>query len=63
MPYELLDDVPKGRYEVLPEEPPAAKAPGRRIAAGFGKGLRDPIDGGAQLLTNLLPGGVVQATT
>lgn len=61
MPYELLDDVPKGRYEVLPEEPPAAKAPGRSIAAGFGKGLRDPIDGGAQLLTNLLPGGVVQA--
>lgn len=61
MPYELLDDVQKGRYEVLPEEPPAAKAPGRSIAAGFGKGLRDPIDGGAQLLTNLLPGGVVQA--
>lgn len=61
MPYELLDDVPKGRYEVLPEEPPAAKAPGRSIAAGFGKGLRDPIDGGAQLLTNLLPDGVVQA--
>ena len=61
MPYELLDDVPKGRYEVLPEEPPAAKTPGRSIAAGFGKGLRDPIDGGAQLLTNLLPGGVVQA--
>lgn len=61
MPYELLDEAPKGRYEVLPEEPPAAKAPGRSIAAGFGKGLRDPIDGGAQLLTNLLPGGVVQA--
>lgn len=27
----------------------------------FGRGLRDPIDGGAQLLTNLLPRGVVQA--
>lgn len=26
-----------------------------------GKGLRDPIDGGAQLLTNLLPEGVVKA--
>lgn len=27
----------------------------------FAKGLRDPIDGGAQLLTNLLPAGLVNA--
>lgn len=27
----------------------------------FTRGLRDPIDGGAQLLTNMLPNGVVQA--
>lgn len=27
----------------------------------FGKGLRDPIDAGAQLVTNLLPRGVVEA--
>jgi hypothetical protein len=29
--------------------------------SGFVKGLRDPIDGGAQLLTKVLPEGVVQA--
>ena len=30
-------------------------------AEKFGKGLRDPIDGGAQLLTKILPEGVVRA--
>ena len=59
MPYELLDEAPKGRYEMLPTDPaPVAKGPKQ---SGFVKGLRDPIDGGAQLLTNLLPAGVVQA--
>jgi hypothetical protein len=55
MPYEVLDDAPKGRFEPLPAEPTATRSD--RIA----KGLRDPIDGGAQLLTNLLPAGLVQA--
>jgi hypothetical protein len=30
-------------------------------AEKFGQGMRDPIDGGAQLLTNMLPDGVVRA--
>lgn len=38
-------------------EPQAAPSHGER----FAQGLRDPIDGGAQLLTKLLPDAVVQA--
>ena len=37
---------------------PAAKAPS--IAERFGQGLRDPINGGAQLLTKILPAGIVE---
>lgn len=39
-----------------PEAKPSGKAPG-----GFMQGLRDPIDAGAQLLTKMLPEGVVSA--
>lgn len=58
MPYELLDAAPTGRYEVL-DAPASAPAPSR--LERIGRGLRDPIDGGAQLLTQLLPPGLVQA--
>ena len=57
MAYELLDDAPQGRYEMLP---PQESAPMSRMDK-VSKGLKDPIDGGAQLLTNLLPKGVVDA--
>lgn len=59
MAYELLDEAPKGRYEILPADPAPVAAGAKQ--SGFARGLRDPIDGGAQLLTNLLPSGVVQA--
>lgn len=47
-------------------EQPVAQAPAVKSAPltrtdRFVKGLRDPIDGGAQLLTNMLPEGVVSA--
>lgn len=41
-----------------PLEPQNRPAPS---TSGFMKGLRDPIDGGAQLLTKMLPEGVVSA--
>lgn len=56
MPYELLDEAPSGRYEVLP----SSAEPITRVDK-FVRGLRDPIDGGAQLLTNLLPKRLVDA--
>lgn len=66
MAYELIDDAPAGRYELLPDEPRGGatgswttKAPTR--AEKIGKGMRDPIDGAAQLLTNALPAGLVDA--
>ncbi len=55
MAYELVDDAPAGRYEVLP--PTATISRTDKVV----KGLRDPIDGGAQLLTNILPASVVKA--
>ena len=66
MAYELIDDAPAGRYELLPDEPRSGatgswttKVPTR--AEKIGKGMRDPIDGAAQLLTNALPAGLVDA--
>ncbi len=56
MPYEVISDAPAGRYEVL-DEPGAGPGLGKSVL----QGMRDPIDGGAQLLTNLLPAGLVQA--
>lgn len=44
----------------LGAQPQAPAAPQTRMNR-FVKGLRDPIDAGAQLLTNVLPDGVVQA--
>lgn len=72
MPYELLDAAPSGRYEILDavstEQPTritlngmASNAPPASRLDRFARGLRDPIDGGAQLLTNLLPAGMVSA--
>lgn len=53
MAYELLDEP---GFEMLPE----AAAPMSK-AERFAQGLRDPLQGGAQLLTNILPSGVVSA--
>jgi hypothetical protein len=58
MPYEMLEDAPQGgRYEVLPAEQPPQLSRMDRVL----KGVMDPINGGAQLLTNSLPTGVVNA--
>lgn len=56
MAYEILSDEPQGRYEVLPPETAAPSRVDRVV-----KGLRDPFDGGAQLLTKALPDSVVRA--
>lgn len=58
MPYELLDSAPAGRYEMLPPEP---SGPPMSRMDKLTTGMADPIHGGAQLLTNMLPAGVVQA--
>ena len=66
MAYELLDDTPKGRYEVI-DTPTGGGASGSWDASPmsrterFKQGLKDPINGGAQLLTNFLPKGIVDA--
>lgn len=57
MPYELLDDTNGGRYEMLP---PVNVEPMSRTDKVL-KGIADPIEGGAQLLTRMLPQGVVDA--
>lgn len=47
-----------------PTQPAQAKAPAASALSRtdrFVRGLRDPVDGGAQLLTKMLPDGVVQA--
>lgn len=63
--YVLLDDdpasAPKQKGYVLLDDEPAQQAPALSRMDKFARGLRDPIDGGAQLLTNMLPRGVVQA--
>ena len=56
MAYEILDDAPSGRYEVLDEQP---AAPPLTRMDRFTQGVKDPINGGAQLLTNILPKSVV----
>lgn len=53
--FEILDDQPKGRFEIVEDPAKLSKVD------KFAKGLRDPIDGGAQLLTNMLPDGLVKA--
>jgi len=68
MAYEFIEDTPKGRYEEIPaatkntggaeggwvDKPPTRM---QRI----GRGLMDPIEGGAQLLTKILSPDVVKA--
>ena len=63
MAYEFVDE-PKARYEFV-DEPKGAQGswdstPMSR-AKKIGKGLADPIEGAAQLLTNILPDAVVNA--
>lgn len=66
MAYELLDEAPSGRYEVLDEPQSTGGATGGLGAPlsrmeRFTQGVKDPINGGAQLLENLLrPTGVVE---
>lgn len=66
MPYVLLDDEPKqatgGGYVLLDDGP--AQGSGKPAPSAIDKlltGITDPVHGGAQLLTNALPTGVVQA--
>ena len=67
MAWELIDDNAgqAPRFELLPDEPAAgpraAKPAGPSAVERILRGVRDPIDGGAQLLTNMLPAGIVQA--
>lgn len=66
MAYEFVDE-PQGRYEFVDE--PSAKQSGASGSWGapmsradkIGKGLADPIEGAAQLLTNILPDTLVNA--
>lgn len=66
LPPETSGGQSAGQWEMLPtgadgaSEASPARQPMSR-AERFGAGLADPIHGGAQLLTNLLPGGVVRA--
>lgn len=57
MPYEVLDQAAP-RYEVIADDAP--KTPMSRTDKVL-TGMADPIHGGAQLLTHLLPTGVVDA--
>lgn len=57
MAWEIVDDAPQGKWEI--QDAPAVPTATRMQK--IGRGLRDPIDGGAQLLTNMLPRGLVQA--
>jgi hypothetical protein len=57
MAYEILSE--EGGYEILPPEAPKG-APMSRVDK-FATGAADPIHGGAQLLTKMLPAGVVNA--
>lgn len=57
MAWEIVDDAPQGKWEIVDEPVTPTATRMQKI----GRGLRDPIDGGAQLLTNLLPKGLVQA--
>lgn len=56
MPYEFVDDS-AGRYQFVDEQPKGGISRVEKVL----RGVADPVDGGAQLLTHLLPGGVVNA--
>lgn len=55
MAYEFVDE-PQGRYEFVDEPTGAPISRTEKVM----KGLRDPFDGGAQLLTHILPKSVVE---
>lgn len=56
--FEILDEP--GRFEILGEQPANDAVPISRLDK-LVRGIRDPLDGAAQLLTNALPGRVVDA--
>lgn len=54
---DILNEKPKrGTYDDILEAQPKAKAP-----SGYVRGLRDPVDAGAQMLTQILPKSVVES--
>lgn len=54
---DILNEKPKrGTYDDILEAQPKAKAP-----SGYARGLRDPVDAGAQMLTQILPKSVVES--
>lgn len=71
MAYTFLDDeppakapaaAPAGRYTFLPDDAPAAPKPkGLSVLDKLKFGMMDSVNGGAQLLTNSLPKGLVEA--
>lgn len=56
----IEDDAPKGQW-VIEDAPLPSKAAPLTRTDKFMQGARDPFDGAAQLLTNLLPSGLVNA--
>ncbi len=63
-PWEKFQQPAGAPWEKFQSSTPSSPAPtpaaGPSRGERFVRGLRDPIDGGAQLLTNLLPDGLVQ---
>ena len=61
----VWDDAPKQGgvvWDEEPKNPPVSDSPKKAEApSGIVRGMRDPLDGSAQLLTHLLPDSVVQA--
>lgn len=60
MAFVIDDDTPTGRF-VIEDGPAPPKGPPMSRMEKYATGLADPIHGGAQLLTNALPAGFVQA--
>ena len=54
MAYEYIDEKPKGRYEFIDEQPTAA--PVSRTEKLL-RGIKDPLDGAAQLFEKVMPDG------
>ena len=54
MAYEYIDEKPKGRYEFIDEQPTAA--PVSRTEKLL-RGIKDPLDGAAQLFEKVMPEG------
>lgn len=60
-PWEKYQDTEAGPWTKYATAEPAPTADPVSRTDKIAKGLRDPIDGGAQLLTNILPNGIVNA--